>query len=54
MKDEQPKPAAHLSLLKSIELANTQTSVNFFTNGLSMDFLVRVTGLEPALSRTRT
>lgn len=43
----QPKSTAHCALLNINDTINTETSGNFFTAGLSMDFLVPAVGLEP-------
>ena len=44
----QPNSTARAAFWDFINDKNTKTSSNFFTTGLSMDFLVRITGLEPA------
>jgi len=38
----QPNSTAHAAFLDFINDENTKTSSNFFTTGLSMDFVVRV------------
>ena len=50
----QPNSTAHTAFWDFINDENTKTSSNFFTTGLSMDFLVRVTGIEPARFPTRS
>lgn len=41
-RDGQPKTTAHHSLLDFVGDKNTKTSSNFFTTGLSMDFLAQL------------
>ena len=48
MKDGQPKAAAHLSFPALLKKCKTKTSSIFYGAGLSMDYQLRMTGLEPA------
>ena len=47
-KDGQPKSAAHLSFPALLKKCKTKTSSIFYGAGLSMDYQLRSTGLEPA------
>ena len=55
--NEQPKRSAHCTLLDFIKSLHTKTSSkinNFFTTGLSTDFLVEIRGFEPLTFALRT
>ena len=48
VKDERPKAAAHFSFSALLKKCKTKTSSIFYGAGLSMDYQLPGTGLEPA------